>query len=332
LGGNLFVSATLEVIEAIRLQNAKPLVEHLCKRHQAIIEEFAHKFKALQGLLLRHQQNLEYEAFPPEQFSGGGPPAQVSNSNPARAGRVRSPGRSDDADDEAYFESLDDDERHDAMLANCSLLYQLNMASCDDDEHVAEEIAPVADVDVDGNGVTEKTLDIQSPGDAHVQGVTVPGEAEVSSTGLVCSDASSTLDEQPAHGHDPADPNASLQSLLVAYDDSDDDDAAGHAATRSRKTPPVIEAATEAAQASSVDSMQDHGVPCKVQQLPDMVAEGVANEDKALGCTDSASPGSVDAVSSEIAVGTAEPQEASDAGNERVPCHAPKRLKTSASG
>jgi hypothetical protein len=110
-GGNLLVSATLELLEHIRIENYKVLVDHICKRHGTFMEGHASKFKTLQGLMLRHHQNLEYEAFPPEQHNSGGPLARVG---PSRAsGRTRSPGREDSDDDEAYFESLDDDDDED---------------------------------------------------------------------------------------------------------------------------------------------------------------------------------------------------------------------------
>lgn len=106
LGGNLVVSATLELMEFIRCENVKLLVDHICKKHGAIIQEHAPRFKVLEGLLLKHQQNLEYEAFPPEQHVAGGPLSGRAGRNVQR----RSPGREDSDDDEAYFESLDDDE------------------------------------------------------------------------------------------------------------------------------------------------------------------------------------------------------------------------------
>lgn len=106
LGGNLLVSATLELVEKIRVENVKVLVDHLCRRHGPLLQELAPKFKVLQGLLLRHQQNQEYEKFPPTQHAAGGPVSQGG----APRGRGRSPGRDDSDDDEAYFESLEEDE------------------------------------------------------------------------------------------------------------------------------------------------------------------------------------------------------------------------------
>lgn len=109
LGGNLLVSATLEVLECIRVDNIKILVDHVCKKHEALLREHAPKIRALHLLLLRHDQNMEYEAFPPEQHAAGGPIASSPRIS-MRSGRNRSPGREDSDDDEAYFESLDDDD------------------------------------------------------------------------------------------------------------------------------------------------------------------------------------------------------------------------------
>jgi len=112
LGGNLLVSATLEVLECIRVDNIKVLVDHVCKKHEALLREHAPKIRTLHMLLLRHEQNMEYEAFPPEQHAAGGPIASSPRIS-MRSGRARSPGREDSDDDEAYFESLDDDEVED---------------------------------------------------------------------------------------------------------------------------------------------------------------------------------------------------------------------------
>ncbi|CAJ1397598.1 unnamed protein product [Effrenium voratum] len=60
--------------------------------------------------MLKYQQNLEKEAFPPEQHAAGGPlDSQAAASGRPGQRRVRSPGRDDSAEDDSYFESLDDD-------------------------------------------------------------------------------------------------------------------------------------------------------------------------------------------------------------------------------
>jgi len=106
LGGNLFVSAALELLEHVRVTNIKTLVDHICKKHSAILAENRLKIKTFDGLISRHQQNLEYEAFPPDQHAAGGPIA--GSAGRSRQLRVRSPGREDSDDDEAWFD--EDDE------------------------------------------------------------------------------------------------------------------------------------------------------------------------------------------------------------------------------
>eukprot|EP00418_Pyrodinium_bahamense_P096986 CAMPEP_0179048926 /NCGR_PEP_ID=MMETSP0796-20121207/19954_1 /TAXON_ID=73915 /ORGANISM="Pyrodinium bahamense, Strain pbaha01" /LENGTH=912 /DNA_ID=CAMNT_0020745397 /DNA_START=79 /DNA_END=2817 /DNA_ORIENTATION=- len=115
LGGNLLVSMALETLEFIRVENVKILVDHICRKHGALLHAYAAKFKTLQGLLLKHQQNREYEAFPPEQHAAGGP---ISHGDGlGRSTRARSPGREDSDDDEAYFESLDEEPEEDSTSA-----------------------------------------------------------------------------------------------------------------------------------------------------------------------------------------------------------------------
>lgn len=114
LGGNLLVSAVLEVLDVIRVENIKVLIDHVCRKHGDLLRGFAPRFRCLEGLLLKHQQNLEYEAFPPERHgsgAGGPAPQQGPGHMPrTKSGRVRSPGRDDSDEDESYFESLEDDD------------------------------------------------------------------------------------------------------------------------------------------------------------------------------------------------------------------------------
>jgi len=110
LGGNLLVSATLDLLELIRLENFKALVDHICTKHGPMLQEHVSKFKTLDMFFLRHQQNLEYEAFPPDQYSSGGPLQRVGRQQQTRPARTRSPGREDSDEDEAYFESEDDEQ------------------------------------------------------------------------------------------------------------------------------------------------------------------------------------------------------------------------------
>eukprot|EP00930_Biecheleria_cincta_P081400 TRINITY_DN7031_c0_g1_i1.p1 TRINITY_DN7031_c0_g1~~TRINITY_DN7031_c0_g1_i1.p1 ORF type:complete len:791 (+),score=177.79 TRINITY_DN7031_c0_g1_i1:94-2466(+) len=107
LGSNLLVSSTLELLEFIRLGNLKILVEHICKQHAALLQQHAPNLKTLEGLLLKYQQNLEYEAYPPEQHAGGGSADAPVGTTVQR--RMRSPGREDSVEDDSYFESLDDE-------------------------------------------------------------------------------------------------------------------------------------------------------------------------------------------------------------------------------
>eukprot|EP00930_Biecheleria_cincta_P081401 TRINITY_DN7031_c0_g2_i1.p1 TRINITY_DN7031_c0_g2~~TRINITY_DN7031_c0_g2_i1.p1 ORF type:complete len:812 (+),score=195.25 TRINITY_DN7031_c0_g2_i1:129-2564(+) len=109
LGSNLLVSSTLELLEFIRLENLKILVEHIVKQHGPLLQRYAAKLQTLEGLLLKYHQNLEYKNFPPEQHEAGGPVDGSSSAGRPGQRRTRSPGREDSAEDDSYFESLDDD-------------------------------------------------------------------------------------------------------------------------------------------------------------------------------------------------------------------------------
>jgi len=115
LGINLMASAVLELLEYIRTENLKIMVDHICKNYGSLLQLHASKLKTLEGLLLKHQQNLEYEAFPPDQHSAGGP-MDGSDGRPGQR-RMRSPGRDESGEDESYFETLDDDENEDKPQA-----------------------------------------------------------------------------------------------------------------------------------------------------------------------------------------------------------------------
>merc|ERR1719482_2077005 len=82
--------------------------------HGQMLQEHVSKLKTLDMFFLRHQQNKEYEAFPPDQFSSGGPIQQRAGAKMTRPTRTRSPGREDSDDDESYFESEDDETVPDA--------------------------------------------------------------------------------------------------------------------------------------------------------------------------------------------------------------------------
>eukprot|EP00933_Yihiella_yeosuensis_P037974 TRINITY_DN31962_c0_g1_i1.p1 TRINITY_DN31962_c0_g1~~TRINITY_DN31962_c0_g1_i1.p1 ORF type:complete len:811 (-),score=159.56 TRINITY_DN31962_c0_g1_i1:152-2584(-) len=110
LGSGLMVSAVLELFDFIRAENLKLLVEHLCEGHQQTLQKYASKLKTVEQLLLKHQQNLEYEQFPPDQHAAGGPVDGIgSSTSGSRTRRMRSPGREESSEDDSYFESLDDE-------------------------------------------------------------------------------------------------------------------------------------------------------------------------------------------------------------------------------
>lgn len=106
LGTNLMASATLELLEFIRSQNLKPLIESIAKNHGPLLQRYGPQIKPLEALLLKYQQNLEVENFPPDQHAGGGPLDGSGQRAPKR--QSKSPGRDDSAEDDSYFESLDD--------------------------------------------------------------------------------------------------------------------------------------------------------------------------------------------------------------------------------
>eukprot|EP00931_Biecheleriopsis_adriatica_P066842 TRINITY_DN41095_c0_g1_i1.p1 TRINITY_DN41095_c0_g1~~TRINITY_DN41095_c0_g1_i1.p1 ORF type:complete len:794 (-),score=182.13 TRINITY_DN41095_c0_g1_i1:20-2401(-) len=118
LGINLLASATLDLLEFIRIENMKVLVEHLCKQHALLLQQYAPKLRTVELLLLKYQQNLEYEAYPPDQHAAGGP-LDGSEGRPGQR-RMRSPGRDDSGEDDGYFESLDDEGDEDPPAADGS--------------------------------------------------------------------------------------------------------------------------------------------------------------------------------------------------------------------
>lgn len=108
-GGNVLVSAILDLFEVIRVEDIKILIEHICERHEVALRECGSKFKTLQGLLSRYQHYLEVKAFPPEIHASGGPISRTDGST--QPVNMRSPGREDSDNDEAYFESLDEEDQ-----------------------------------------------------------------------------------------------------------------------------------------------------------------------------------------------------------------------------
>jgi len=189
LGGNLLVSATLEVLERIRVENHKILVEHMCSKHEALLRQHAPKIRTLHMLLLRHEQNMEYEAFPPEQHAAGGAVPGSPRISMHRAGRVRSPGRSDDSDDdEAYFETLDDDDVEDD--ASGPSIVSPSAVAAEALPQSSESPPSAQDVDAavagdEGTAVPEVANDLESSSAVHAV-----EEAEASGTGALAPDAS----------------------------------------------------------------------------------------------------------------------------------------------
>eukprot|EP00404_Azadinium_spinosum_P058707 CAMPEP_0180729070 /NCGR_PEP_ID=MMETSP1038_2-20121128/19914_1 /TAXON_ID=632150 /ORGANISM="Azadinium spinosum, Strain 3D9" /LENGTH=383 /DNA_ID=CAMNT_0022761787 /DNA_START=32 /DNA_END=1183 /DNA_ORIENTATION=- len=98
LGGNLLVSAVLELLEFIRTENIKVLVDHMCTQHKAVLMAQSPRFKTLRDLLQRHQQNLDLEAAAQGRRGGSG---GAGADAPLRPGtELRSPGREDSDDEE----------------------------------------------------------------------------------------------------------------------------------------------------------------------------------------------------------------------------------------
>lgn len=66
LGGSLMVSAIVELLETLRVQNVKKVVTLLCVQHCDLLKELAPLCKAVHMLLLHHNQNADKEAAPSE--------------------------------------------------------------------------------------------------------------------------------------------------------------------------------------------------------------------------------------------------------------------------
>lgn len=146
LGSNLLVSSTLELLEFIRLENLKMLVEHIVKQHGELLQKYAAKSQTLEGLLLKYHQNQEYKNFPPEQHEAGGPVDGSSSAGRPSHRRTRSPGREDSAEDDSYFESLDDDDAEEQQIAEEPLqLSEQNEPSIRSADDIEEQPAARSD-------------------------------------------------------------------------------------------------------------------------------------------------------------------------------------------
>lgn len=62
MGGGLLAAAVSELLEVIRLQNAKPLVWHICTEYEGTLRSLAPRLKVAEALLARHEKNREEEA------------------------------------------------------------------------------------------------------------------------------------------------------------------------------------------------------------------------------------------------------------------------------
>ncbi|CAE7526948.1 smkA [Symbiodinium microadriaticum] len=62
LGGGAFVSAMSELLDVIRMQNAKPLVTGLCEQYRGILEALSQNVKSVAALLERDAKNKEEKA------------------------------------------------------------------------------------------------------------------------------------------------------------------------------------------------------------------------------------------------------------------------------
>jgi len=62
LGGGAFVSAMSELLDVIRMQNAKPLVTGLCEQFRGILEALSQNVKSVAALLERDVKNKEEKA------------------------------------------------------------------------------------------------------------------------------------------------------------------------------------------------------------------------------------------------------------------------------
>merc|ERR1711972_621132 len=223
LGGNLLVSATLEVLECIRVDNIKILVDHVCKKHEVLLREHAPKIRALHLLLLRHEQNMEYEAFPPEQHAAGGPIASSPRIS-MRTGRNRSPGREDSDDDEAYFESLDEDEDDDVAASGQCLSSHGDIAAETLPPPSSESPPSAQDVDAAAAGESIP----ESPQLTESAGPLEPVEETAAvNAGL------DTL----SSGDPPAEGSLQRPSASVSPPRSPDDDSEGIAATVANDVP-----------------------------------------------------------------------------------------------
>merc|ERR1740121_2584423 len=66
IGGGLFVSSVLGLLELVRADNLRVLIDHIVRNHAAILREFGPRFRPMSGILERFRQNLENKALAAE--------------------------------------------------------------------------------------------------------------------------------------------------------------------------------------------------------------------------------------------------------------------------
>jgi len=333
LGGNLLISVTLEVLEFIRIENIKILVDHLCKKHGDLLQAYTPRFKVVEGLLLKHLQNQECEAFPPEQHTAGGPIA-TSGSVGGRSGRQRSPGREEDDDDEAYFESLDDED------------------------DVADQAAPQGAKSLTPEQQEEATCRASEEAEANRRAAEERRARMIAAAGRAFgsgNEGGTPLLLKSNQGTSQTGEAPTLKGLLGGYEDDESADAAGAAQDHNSERPADQEAAGQTA--AQLPTTEEEPTPQPgLAELPSHAgpAEGEAGAAEANAgvqepqpCGRAATVEVPDRARAPVTVASGqqrpagnattaaeEPDEAEtkdNAVNEKALNHVPKRLKTSAS-
>ncbi|CAM9219297.1 unnamed protein product [Ascophyllum nodosum] len=108
---NLINSAIIELVEFIRTENVKSLVEHIVERFSSSFVEVS-QMATLESIKLKHEQNVDLRENRDRDFSqdgGGGGGGGVGGVRNSRAAQNRQRMVEEDGD-EAYFNGDDDDE------------------------------------------------------------------------------------------------------------------------------------------------------------------------------------------------------------------------------
>mmetsp|Transcript_115777 Transcript_115777/g.327457 ORF Transcript_115777/g.327457 Transcript_115777/m.327457 type:complete len:884 (-) Transcript_115777:133-2784(-) len=321
LGGNLLVSATLELMEFIRVQNIKVLVDHICKKHCALLQAHAPKLKAFENFLLKHQHNLEYEAFPPEQYAAGGPIVREGHGG-VGGGRQRSPGRGDSDDDEAYFESCDDDDEETDGVSGGPAPGSATIASPAKDEPLAGQDGNSSpglkgllggyeddDEDEENEGCKESKANEFRKSSGGGEATAPPAAADADTTGepLISGDVVASV----------ADGDAAVEVEVEAQSEAD----------RAERAQAEEKGKAEGASAENEPSAQEEPHDAKGQDCSGVVVDG---EERGLSANAKAAAGRGEAPG--VGGGDVGGGGAGGAGvvSEKALNHVPKRLKTSA--